>query len=53
MTENKTDFVKLVIEGIQERKGRSITHVDLSGIESAAAQNFIRHFYHASICHCR
>ncbi|MBQ1933247.1 MAG: ribosome silencing factor [Muribaculaceae bacterium] len=41
MTENKTDFVKLVIEGIQERKGRSITHVDLSGIESAAAQNFI------------
>lgn len=41
MTETKNDFVKLVIEGIQERKGRNITHVDLSGIETAAAQNFI------------
>ena len=38
---NKTDIVKLVTEGIQDRKGRKITHVDLSDIESAAAQNFV------------
>ena len=38
---NKTDIVKLVTEGIQDRKGRRITHVDLSDIESAAAQNFV------------
>ncbi len=36
-----TDIVKLVTEGIQERKGKKITHIDLSGIESAAASNFI------------
>ncbi len=40
MTEN-IDFVKLITEGIQERKGHNITHVDLSKIESAAAENFI------------
>ena len=38
---NKTDIVKLVTEGIQDRKGRKITHGDLSDIESAAAQNFV------------
>ncbi|MBQ9076910.1 MAG: ribosome silencing factor [Muribaculaceae bacterium] len=38
-TEN--DIVKLITEGIQERKGRKITHVDLSAIESAASGNFI------------
>lgn len=32
---------ELIIEGIQERKGRGITHVDLSAIESAAASHFI------------
>ncbi len=35
------DLVKLITEGIQERKGHKITHVDLSNIESAAAENFI------------
>ncbi len=35
------DIADLVIEGIQERKGRKITHIDLSGIESAAASDFI------------
>lgn len=35
------DIVKLVTEGIQERKGKKITHVDLTSIESAAAQHFI------------
>ena len=30
-----------IIEGIQERKGKKITLVDLSGIENVATQNFI------------
>ncbi len=38
---NSTDIVKLITEGIQERKGRKITIVDLSHIESAAAEKFI------------
>lgn len=37
----KIDLASLIIEGIQERKGRNIIHIDLSGIESAAASNFI------------
>lgn len=36
-----TDLVKLIIEGIQERKGKHISHIDLSHIESAAASDFI------------
>lgn len=32
---------QLIIEGIQERKGRKITIVDMSSIESAAASKFI------------
>lgn len=35
------DITRLVTEGIQERKGRRITCVDLSAIESAAASSFI------------
>lgn len=35
------ELVRLSIEGIQERKGKRIAHVDLTSIESAAAQNFI------------
>ena len=34
MTENK-DLDKLIVEGIQERKGKGITHVDLSEIEGS------------------
>ena len=34
-------LVKKITEGIQERKGRHITHIDLSNIESAAASDFI------------
>jgi len=30
----------LIIAGIQERKGRKITHIDLSGIESSPAMDF-------------
>ena len=37
MTSNK-ELQQLIIEGIQERKGRAITIVDMSHIESAAAQ---------------
>ena len=40
MTSNK-ELQQLIIEGIQERKGRAITIVDMSHIESAAAQKFI------------
>lgn len=40
MTKN-TDLQQLIIEGIQERKGKKITIVDLSEIESAAASKFI------------
>lgn len=36
-----SDIARLVTEGIQERKGRNIVHIDLSGIESAAASYFI------------
>ena len=32
---------QLIIEGIQERKGRAITVVDLSHIDSASARKFI------------
>ncbi len=40
----KNDTIQLrpmIIEGIQERKGRSITVVDMSGIESAPVSEFI------------
>lgn len=37
----KIDLASLIIEGIQERKGRNIIHIDLSGIESAAASDSI------------
>lgn len=37
----KTDILKLIIEGIQERKGRRISVVDLSDIEGAAASGFV------------
>lgn len=41
-TENKMiELRPIIIEGIQERKGRSITVVDLSGIESAPVSEFI------------
>ena len=36
-----SDISRLVTEGIQERKGRHITHIDLSNIESAVASDFI------------
>lgn len=41
MTENNTDLLPLIIEGIRDRKGHKINVVDLSDIESAAAQRFV------------
>jgi len=38
---NTKNLDQLIIEGIQEKKGRGITIVDLSGNESAAASKFI------------
>lgn len=36
-----SDLQQLIISGIQDRKGKQITVVDLSEIESAAASKFI------------
>ena len=42
ITENSiTELRPHIIEGIQERKGRSITVVDLSAIESAPVSEFV------------
>lgn len=40
MAEQKT-LIEAIIEGIQERKGKNITHVDMSGMEWVATQHFI------------
>lgn len=40
MNENEK-LIKSIIEAIQEKKGRNIVHVDLTGIETAAAQGFV------------
>lgn len=40
MVKNNT-LQELIIEGIQDRKGRKITIVDMSSIESAASSKFI------------
>lgn len=41
MTGNKTDLLPMIIEGIRERKGRNITTVDMSDIDTAAAVRFV------------
>lgn len=38
---NEKELIDLITEGIQERKGRSISIVDLSDIEGSAANSFI------------
>ena len=35
------ELTDLIVQGIQERKGRAITLIDLSAIESSAASDFI------------
>ncbi|MCM1076020.1 MAG: ribosome silencing factor [Bacteroides sp.] len=41
MTEKTIDILPLIIEGIRERKGRKITTVDMSDIDTAAARRFV------------
>ena len=40
MNENEK-LIQSIIEAIQEKKGRNIVHVDLTAIETAAAQGFV------------
>lgn len=40
MSENEK-LIQSIIEAIQEKKGHNIVHVDLTNIESAAAQGFV------------
>lgn len=40
MTEEK-QLLTSIIEGIQERKGKSITHVDMSKMEGATTRGFV------------
>ena len=40
MNENEK-LIQSIIEAIQEKKGRDIVHVDLTSIETAAAQGFV------------
>ncbi len=41
MKDSNPEITDLIIQGIQERKGRHITHIDLSAVESSAARDFI------------
>lgn len=41
MNNSSPDLKKLIIEGIQERKGSDITVVDMSDINSAATEAFV------------
>lgn len=40
MTENN-EIIKRIIEGIQEKKGRDIVHIDLSKLEYATITGFV------------
>lgn len=40
MTKEK-DLITAIIEGIQERKGRDIVHVDLHKLDVSSAQDFV------------
>ncbi len=40
MSENEK-LIQSIIEAIQEKKGHNIVHVDLTNIETAAAQGFV------------
>ena len=40
MTEEK-ELIQRIIEGIQEKKGKNIVHIDLTKFESATTRNFI------------
>ena len=34
------ELLNLIVEGIQERKGKNITHVDLTGLEYVSTEHF-------------
>lgn len=36
-----SELIKTIIEGIQERKGKDITHVDLKKLDVSSAQDFL------------
>ena len=38
---SKKELITAIIEGIQERKGKSITHVDMTDIEGATTRGFV------------
>ncbi len=40
MSQSK-DLIQLIIEGIQNRKGRGITIIDMSGIDTSATRCFV------------
>lgn len=41
MTQTTTEILPFIIDGIRERKGRHITTVDMSDIDTAAARRFV------------
>lgn len=41
MTDKTADIVPLAVEGIQDRKGKGITVLNLSKIDTAPAHNFV------------
>lgn len=41
MTETQNDILPFIIEGIRERKGRKITTVDMSRLDTAVARRFV------------
>ncbi len=41
MDSKTDDIVSLIVEGIQERKGKKISVIDLAGISSAPAHHFV------------
>ena len=41
MTEPQIEILPLIIEGIRERKGKKITTVDMSELDTAAARRFV------------
>lgn len=40
-TPSQAEMLRLITEGIQERKGHNITYVDLSDIESSGVSHFV------------
>ena len=41
VTDNDSQLIQTIIEGIQEKKGTGITHVDLHKLNVSSAQDFI------------